>query len=72
MAYVVKRTYGISGSDYLHEWCDTWGTACMGSIKLAMQFDTFEQAQAAAIKAQSVCMGVDGPAKGMTFTPHQI
>ena len=72
MAYVIKRTYGKFGSDYLHAWCDKWGTACMGSVKLAMQFDTLELAEAAAIKAQAVCRGFEGQAQGITFAPHKI
>lgn len=71
MSYVIKRNYG-RGSDYLHAWCDQWGTSCMGSIKLAMVFDTKEAADAAATKAQTVCRGIDGPAVGITFTPQAI
>lgn len=71
MAYVIKRNYG-KGHDYLHAWCDQWGTACMGSIKLAMQFETKELAEAAALKAQTECRGVDGPAVGIVFSPVKI
>lgn len=67
MAYIVKRKYGKHGSDFLHAWCDEWGTSCMGSVKLAMKFDTKEAAEAAAIKAKQVCRGAHGPAQGVEF-----
>lgn len=71
MDYVIKRTYGSKGQnhDYLHAWCAQWGTACMGSIKMAMVFDTKENADEAAEKAQRECKGYDGqPAECITFT----
>lgn len=71
MDYVIKRTYGMLGQnhDYLHAWCAQWGTACMGSIKMAMVFDTKETADEAAEKAQRECKGAHGlPAQGVTFT----
>jgi uncharacterized protein YfcZ (UPF0381/DUF406 family) len=71
MAYAIKRTYGSKGQnhDYLHAWCDQWGTACMGSIKMAMVFASKEDADEAAAKAQRECKGADGrPAEGFTFT----
>jgi hypothetical protein len=71
MAYVIKRTYGSKGQnqDYLHAWCDQWGTACMGSVKMAMVFASKEEADDAAVKAQRECKGADGrPAEGFTFT----
>ncbi len=68
MTYAIKRTYG-KNQDYLTAWCDTWGTACMGSVKLAMTFSTKEEADAAAEKAQAVCKGFDGnQAQGLTFS----
>lgn len=74
MAYVIKRTYGSKGQnhDYLHAWCDQWGTACMGSVKMAMVFASKEEADKAALKAQRECKGADGqPAQGFTFTAVQ-
>lgn len=71
MTYAIKRTYGMFGQnhDYLHAWCAKWGTACMGSIKKAMLFDSKEEAEAAAAKAQRECKGADGlQAKGVVFS----
>lgn len=71
MAYAIKRSYG-KNHDYLHAWCDQWGTACMMSIKKAMTFPTKAEADEAAVKAQRVCKGADGqPAKGFTFSAVQ-
>lgn len=68
LVYVIQRRVGKT-TDYLHEWCDQWGTACMGSVKLAMAFATFDEATAAAKRAQRECKGADGkPAAGVTFT----
>lgn len=68
MTYVIKRYYG-NNHDYLHGWCDQWGTSCMGSIKKAMTFATKAEADAAAEKAQRECKGSDGhQATGFTFT----
>lgn len=39
--FVVNRTYGKYGSDYLHDWCDQLGTACMLSIDKALKFQRF-------------------------------
>lgn len=73
MAYAVQRSYNKHGRDYLHAWCDKWGTSCMISKKMAMTFDTEAEAAAAAQKAQAVCKGADGkPAVGHTFTPVAI
>lgn len=69
--YVVKRSYGLS-HDYLHGWCEQWGTSCMGSIMKAMTFTTMAEAEAAAEKAQRECKGSDGQqAQGFTFTAIQ-
>ena len=69
MAYVIKRSYGKSNFDYLHAWCEEWGTSCMLSIKKALVFETKPEADAAADKAQRECKGADGqPAKGVTFS----
>lgn len=68
MEYAIKRTYGKFGSDYLHAWCKDWGTACMGSIKLAMKFTTKDEADQAAAKAQRDCKGFDGQPARCTFT----
>lgn len=69
MAYVIKRSYGKSNFDYLHAWCEEFGTACMLSIKKALVFETKADADAAADKAQRECKGADDlPAKGFTFS----
>jgi hypothetical protein len=69
MAYVIKRSYGKSNFDYLHAWCEEFGTACMLSIKKALVFETKAEADAAADKAQRECKGADGlQAKGVTFS----
>lgn len=65
--FVVKRFYGKSNSDYLMGWCDRWGTSCIGSFGLALKFDTVEDTQDAAKRAQNTCMGVDGLAQGFIF-----
>lgn len=65
--FVVKRYYGKHSFDYLHNWCDQWGTACMLSFDKALKFKTFEEAEQAAVKAQSVCRGKHGIANGVTF-----
>lgn len=71
--FVVNRTYGKYGSDFLHDWCDQWGTACMLSIDKAMKFQSFDDAQEAANKAQKECKGFDGKtAKGITFKVKEI
>ncbi len=71
--YAVRRTYGKFGKDYLHAWCKDWGSACMGSVKKAMIFDTLEQADAAAKRAQVECKGFGGaPAIGFTFSAVAI
>lgn len=68
MTYAIQRTYGKTGKDYLHAWDEQYGTSCMGSIKLAMTFDTKVEAEAAAARAQAECKGADGePATGITF-----
>lgn len=68
MAFAIKRTYG-KNHDYLHAWCEQWGTSCMGSIKKALIFASKSDAEEAAVKAQRVCKGFDGlPAKGITFS----
>lgn len=69
--HIVKRHYG-KNSDFLTGWCDTWGTVCMGSPAKALKFDKKSDAENAAARAQMVCRGVDGPAKGMTFKAHQL
>ena len=76
MAYAIKRTYGTgknSGSDYLLAWCRKWGTACIGSAKLAMTFDSKAAADAAAARSQAECKGFGGaPAVGITFSVVEI
>lgn len=70
-AYVVVRTVG-KHSDFLHDWCEEWGTSCMGSIHLAMGFGTKADAEAAAERAQRECKGADGkPAEGVVFTARE-
>lgn len=72
MAYAVKRT-NPSGSDFLHAWCDTWGTSCMGAQSLALQFKTEQEAHLAAAKARRVCRGFNGrPAQHVAFAVVQI
>jgi len=73
MAFAVKRTYGKGGHDYLHAWCEEWGTACMGSLKHAMLFSSRSEADQAASRAQLVCKGGGGhPAQGINFTAVSI
>ena len=67
MAYVIQRNVGRT-RDFLHAWCDQWGTSCMGSVKLAMTFGKKEDADAAAKRAQRECKGFDGPAIGVSFS----
>ncbi len=35
--FVVVRSYGRYGHDFLHAWDDRWGTTCIGAEKLAMR-----------------------------------
>ncbi|EPP9374845.1 hypothetical protein PZF67_006583 [Pseudomonas aeruginosa] len=73
MAFAVKRTYGKGGHDYLHSWCEEWGTACIGSVKRAMLFSTQSEAEQAASRAQQTCMGFGGlPAQGVNFTAVSV
>lgn len=72
MKYAVKRQYGKS-HDYLHAWCDKWGTSCMLAPSKAMTFATLQEAEDAATLAQSVCKGADGkPAQGVVFTAVEL
>lgn len=73
MAFVVKRTYGKYGSDYLHSWCEEWGTACIGSLKQAMRLSTQAEADAAVSRAQQTCKGSGGhAAQGVIFKALEI
>lgn len=73
MEFAVKRTYGKGGHDYLHAWCEEWGTACIGSVKRAMLFSSTSEAEQAASRARGTCKGVGGlPAQGINFTAVSI
>jgi hypothetical protein len=69
--FVVKRIYG-KNSDYLHDWCEEWGTSCMGSVDKALKFESLELAEIAAQHAQKVCMGIDGVATGFVFKAVEV
>lgn len=58
--YAVKSTHGKHHITYLQAWDAEYGTACIGSIKLAMTFATKEEADAAAVRAAAECKTLDG------------
>ncbi|MFO6238731.1 hypothetical protein, partial [Pseudomonas aeruginosa] len=72
MAYAVQRQWGKFGRDYLHAWDEEFGTSCMGSIKLAMKFNTKEEADQAAAKAQRDCKGFDGQPARCIFSAVSV
>ena len=45
--FVVVRSYGRYGRDFLHAWDDRWGTACILARHLAMTFASEAEANAA-------------------------
>lgn len=70
-SFVVQRIVG-KHSDYLHQWCEEWGTSCIGSLKMAMTFATKAEAEAAAQRAQRECRGAGGmPAAGVMFIARE-
>lgn len=65
--YYVKRTYG-KNSDFLKAWDKDYGTVCIGSKKLAMSFETEQEAVSASIQASLKCRGFNGSAKPVDMT----
>ncbi|WP_234053666.1 MULTISPECIES: hypothetical protein [unclassified Xanthobacter] len=63
--FVVVRSYGRYGRDFLHAWDDRWGTTCIGAEKLSMRFGTLEAANVA--KSRAACLLMSG-ACGTLFT----
>lgn len=57
--YVVVRNVG-KNKDYLMSLDNVWGTACIGDIKQAMSFFSYDEAVKQAERAQATCRGIGG------------
>lgn len=66
--FVVKRIMNGAPMDFLHGWDTRYGTSCMGSVRMAMQFPSMDAAESAAAKATKDIRGTNGvPCPEVTF-----